>query len=164
MKCLPPFNIKGTQEPARDTQPVGAVTKGGQGESQADYSGFQKVMRQLVMANQVAARGPDDPSVAGHLLRARDAAGKPLSDEQLVCEFGVMFQGGHDTTARTMAWALCVPQSRISSRSVLPLHLLACSLTDAACLPVMFSPSAGMPAESLQHDYKSAPTSCMQLT
>ncbi|KAK9832528.1 hypothetical protein WJX81_006054 [Elliptochloris bilobata] len=87
------------------TRDAGAVERG-QGASKADYSGFQKVMRQLVAANQAAERGPGDASVAGHLLRTRDAAGKPLSDEQLVCEFGVMFQGGHDTTARTMAWAL----------------------------------------------------------
>jgi len=83
------------------------VAKGGKGDRTADYSGFQKIMRQFVTANQAADRGPSDASVAGHLLRTRDAAGKPLSDEQLVCEFGVMFQGGHDTTARTMAWALC---------------------------------------------------------
>ena len=78
----------------------------GQGAAKADYSGFQKVMRQLVASNKAADRGLSDPSVAGHLLRTLDAAGKPLPDEQLVCEFGVMFQGGHDTTARTMAWAL----------------------------------------------------------
>ena len=85
---------------------VQAAAKRGQGAAKADYSGFQKVMRQLVAANKAADRGPSDPSVAGHLLRTLDAAGKLLPDEQLVCEFGVMFQGGHDTTARTMAWAL----------------------------------------------------------
>jgi cytochrome P450 len=92
--------------PAKKACPI-AVAKGGKGDRTADYSGFQKIMRQLVAANQAADRGLSDASVAGHLLRTRDAAGKPLSDEQLVCEFGVMFQGGHDTTARTMAWALC---------------------------------------------------------
>ena len=85
---------------------VRAAAERGQGAAKADYSGFQKVMRELVAANQAADRGPSDPSVAGHLLRTLGAVGKPLPDEQLVCEFGVMFQGGHDTTARTMAWAL----------------------------------------------------------
>lgn len=46
---------------------------------------------------QVQARGPPsehDPTIAGHLLRLRDERGKPLSDERLHAEFGVMFIGG----------------------------------------------------------------------
>lgn len=46
---------------------------------------------------QVQARGSpreDDPTIAGHLLRLRDAQGRPLSQERLHAEFSVMFIGG----------------------------------------------------------------------
>lgn len=51
---------------------------------------------------QVQARGPpseDDSTIAGHLLRIRDAEGRPLTQEQLHSEFSVMFIGGEPSSS-----------------------------------------------------------------
>ena len=46
---------------------------------------------------QVKARGPpaeDDMTIAAHLMRLRDAAGRPLSDARMHAEVSIMFIGG----------------------------------------------------------------------
>ena len=49
----------------------------------------------------------DDESLGAHLLRIRDARGRPLPDERLLPHLGMMFFAGSDTTAHTMTWSLC---------------------------------------------------------
>ena len=48
----------------------------------------------------------DDGSIGAHLLRIRDADGKPLPDERLLPHIGMFFFAGFDTTGHTMAWTL----------------------------------------------------------
>lgn len=66
--------------------------------------------RMRALLAELKARGPpaeDDASIAAHLLRIRDpATGRPLTDEQLAGEVGLMFFAGFETTGHTMAWAL----------------------------------------------------------
>ncbi len=48
----------------------------------------------------------DANSIAGHLLRLRDPAGRPLSGARLMEEFSVFFIAGSETTGHTIAWTL----------------------------------------------------------
>lgn len=62
-------------------------------------------------AAQVKARGPpgpEDGSVAAHLLRLRDAMGAPLPDAALAGEFGVFFTAGIESAGHAITWTLCV--------------------------------------------------------
>ena len=58
----------------------------------------------------VKAKGPveeSDVTVAAHLLRIKDpATGKPLPDDRIAAEIGVLFTGGFETTGHTIAWAM----------------------------------------------------------
>ncbi len=61
---------------------------------------------------QVKARaepGPEDVSIAAHLLRLRDpATGGPLPDALLAGEFGVFFAAGIESAGNAISWTLCV--------------------------------------------------------
>ncbi len=57
-----------------------------------------------IIADTRARRAPDDPSLIGQLLDARDENGQPLGDEALRDEAAVLFMAGHETTANTLAW------------------------------------------------------------
>jgi fatty acid synthase len=48
----------------------------------------------------------DDESLGAHLLRIRDADGRPLPDERLLPHIGMIFFAGMDTTGHTMSWTL----------------------------------------------------------
>lgn len=64
-------------------------------------------MRGLV--KEIQARGPpkdDDPTLAAHLLRIRDASGNPLSQDKLASEIAFFLIGGFETTGHTISWAL----------------------------------------------------------
>jgi len=52
------------------------------------------------------------------LLRARDADGNPMSDEQVRDEAMTLFLAGHETTAIALSWACyLIAQDRASRRS-----------------------------------------------
>ena len=56
------------------------------------------------------SKGPledSDMTVAAQLLRIRDPkTGKPLPDDRIAAEIGVLFTGGFETTGHTIAWAM----------------------------------------------------------
>ena len=57
----------------------------------------------------------EDASIGGHLLRVRDAAGRPLPFARLWSELSIFFMAGMETTAHAITWALCArtcPHSR----------------------------------------------------
>ncbi|KAK9837127.1 hypothetical protein WJX81_004899 [Elliptochloris bilobata] len=68
----------------------------------------QALMRDL--AEEVHARGArseeEDPTVAGHLMRVRDAAGRPLPFTRLWSEISIVFMAGMETTGHTISWTL----------------------------------------------------------
>eukprot|EP00884_Botryococcus_braunii_P009649 jgi/Botrbrau1/18686/Bobra.0386s0014.1 len=51
-------------------------------------------------------------NIAGHLLRIRDARGRPVSPRLMQAQIGALFWAGHDTTGHTMAWCLFAIASR----------------------------------------------------
>ena len=85
-------------------------------KGEQDFIDFRRIMADLLA--EIKARGPpqdSDVSVAAHLLRISDpATGRPLPDDRLAAEIGVLFTGGFETTGHTIAWALWVPPSRAS--------------------------------------------------
>ena len=48
----------------------------------------------------------DMMSRAGHLLRLKDAQGRPLTKARLMAEFAIFFIAGSETTGHTVAWTL----------------------------------------------------------
>lgn len=73
----------------------------------AAYRQFQALMRDLL--EEIQARGPpspDNPTLAAYLLRIRDPKGKPLSQDKLAAEIGILFIGAFETTGHTIAWTL----------------------------------------------------------
>ncbi len=61
------------------------------------------------LVDHCKARPPteaDANSIAGHLLRLRDANGQPLSPARLQEEFSIFFIAGSETTGHTIAWTL----------------------------------------------------------
>lgn len=62
------------------------------------------------LLREIKGRGPlkdSDVSIAAHLLRIVDPkTGKPLPDDRVAAEIGVLFTGGFETTGHTIAWAL----------------------------------------------------------
>src|SRR5262249_7169624 len=52
------------------------------------------------------ARGADEGDVVSALLRARDADGTAMTDDELVGQANVLFLAGHETTANTLTWTL----------------------------------------------------------
>jgi cytochrome P450 len=61
-----------------------------------------------IIADTRARRAPDDRSLIGQLLDARDENGNALSNEAVRDEAAVLFMAGYETTANTMAWALFI--------------------------------------------------------
>jgi cytochrome P450 len=57
-----------------------------------------------IIADTRARRAPNDRSLIGQLLDARDEDGNALSDEAVRDEAAVLFMAGHETTANTLAW------------------------------------------------------------
>jgi cytochrome P450 len=57
-----------------------------------------------IIANIRRRRTPDDRSLIGQLLNARDENGNALSNEAVRDEAVVLFMAGHETTANTLAW------------------------------------------------------------
>ncbi len=57
------------------------------------------------MIDQRRADGEDRGDFLSMLLGARDAAGRPLSDEQVRAEAITLFIAGHETTAQALTWA-----------------------------------------------------------
>eukprot|EP00884_Botryococcus_braunii_P023274 jgi/Botrbrau1/9630/Bobra.0131s0010.1 len=71
------------------------------------FKNHHKMIGDLV--KEVQARGPpkaDDMTIAAHLMRIRDEAGRPLPTGRLQAEFSTMFGAGTDTTGHSMAWTL----------------------------------------------------------
>ena len=68
--------------------------------------------REIACSGQVKARGepgPDDVSIAAHLLRLRDpTTGQPLPDDLLAGEFGLFFSAGIESAGNAISWTLCV--------------------------------------------------------
>ncbi len=59
--------------------------------------------------------GPEDVSIAAHLLRLRDpVSGRPLPDALLAGEFGVFFAAGIESAGNAISWTLCVPSIRVT--------------------------------------------------
>lgn len=83
---------------------VQSVRKGEQ-----DFRDFRQIMSDLLA--EIKARGPpkdSDVSVAAHLLRIKHpATGRPIPDDRIAAEIGVLFTGGFETTGHTIAWAMC---------------------------------------------------------
>ena len=50
----------------------------------------------------------DDESLGAQLLRIRDPQGRPMPDERLLPNLGILFFAATDTTGHTMANTLCV--------------------------------------------------------
>lgn len=48
----------------------------------------------------------EDWSIGGHLMRVRDAAGRPLPFVRLWSELSIFFMAGMETTAHAITWAL----------------------------------------------------------
>ncbi|BDA50154.1 Cytochrome P450 3A13 [Coccomyxa sp. Obi] len=72
------------------------------------FRAFRARMMQLLQ--EVKARGepgPEDVSIAAHLLRLRDqATGRPLPDALLAGEFGVFFAAGIESAGNAISWTL----------------------------------------------------------
>ncbi len=78
--------------------------------AEAESQKLQVLLAELVQDCQ--KRSPEaagDKSIAGHLLRLRDAKGQPLSFRRMVQEFFIFFLAGSETTGHTIAWTLCAP-------------------------------------------------------
>jgi cytochrome P450 len=101
---------------------VQSVRKGEQ-----DFVDFRKIMSDLL--HEIKSRGPlkdSDVSVAAHLLRIVDpSTGKPLPDDRIAAEIGVLFTGGFETTGHTIAWAMLTsPHSFPSTPTLLSLAVM----------------------------------------
>ena len=75
--------------------------------AEAEASKLQVLLEELVQ--DCEKRSPEaagDKSIAGHLLRLRDAKGQPLSFSRMVQEFFIFFLAGSETTGHTIAWTL----------------------------------------------------------
>ena len=77
-------------------------------ETQRDLH-FAQEFRRLrhVVGERIAARraAPSQrPDILGMLLAARNRAGTPMSDEQLVSEIMTLIVAGHETTASALGW------------------------------------------------------------
>ncbi len=69
---------------------------------------------QLSVLLQKARQEPGGTSLLHALLQARDEAGKPLDEIELLDNIRTLFLAGHETTATTTAWAvlhLCLDRS-----------------------------------------------------
>ncbi|KAK9819693.1 hypothetical protein WJX72_001295 [[Myrmecia] bisecta] len=59
------------------------------------------------LLNEIRTTPPAPSTIAGHLLRIKDpATGKPLADERILPEIGILFLAGFETTGHTAAWIL----------------------------------------------------------
>jgi cytochrome P450 len=58
------------------------------------------------IADRRQARDVDHHDMLGHLLAARDEAGRPLGEPEICDQLRLMMIAGHDTTAATIAWAI----------------------------------------------------------
>ncbi len=76
---------------------------------------YQLLIERLVA--ELRERGPPAPgdtTIAAHLLRITDpATGRPLSDAQLAPECAVLYLAGVETSAHTVAFALCAALPRL---------------------------------------------------
>ncbi|CAL8464888.1 g4423 [Coccomyxa elongata] len=75
--------------------------------AEAEAQKLQVLLEELVQDCQ--KRSPEaagDKSIAGHLMRLRDAKGQPLSFKRMVQEFFIFFLAGSETTGHTIAWTL----------------------------------------------------------
>ncbi len=74
-----------------------------------------------IVAEQIARRraaGGADDDVLSLLLRARDEAGQPLSDDELQDELMTLLVAGHETTATALCWCfeLILSHPRVRAR------------------------------------------------
>jgi cytochrome P450 len=76
-----------------------------------------------IIERYATERKPDDTSVIGALLDARDESGKPLSRKAVRNEAAVIFMAGHETTANTLAWAWYLISQSQAVRTKLELEL-----------------------------------------
>lgn len=66
-----------------------------------------RALREVVAVRRAAGGGGAD--ILSLLLAARDADGRPMSDEELVDELVTMLAAGHETTATALSWTFaCV--------------------------------------------------------
>ncbi|CAL8472312.1 g11855 [Coccomyxa elongata] len=77
----------------------------------------------------------DAGSIAGHLLRLRDARGKPLTTERLIEEFEIFFIAGSETTGHTIAWTLYFLATHPKAMARLEAELDAAGLLKTAANP-----------------------------
>ncbi|HLZ27604.1 MAG TPA: cytochrome P450 [Chloroflexota bacterium] len=68
---------------------------------------LQGALLELIDARRRTLSSPaDQEDVLGLLVRARDAAGQALSDEQLLAHVNILLVAGHETTTTLGAWLL----------------------------------------------------------
>lgn len=72
---------------------------------QADVAALERLLRGEIARARAAPEGSRD-DVLTLLLSARDEAGQPMPDDELVDELRTLVIAGHETTATTLAWAL----------------------------------------------------------
>ncbi len=64
----------------------------------------ERTVRAVIAARRAA--GAEGGDVLSTLLHARDEAGEPLSEDQLVEHAGVMLLAGHETSSNALTWTL----------------------------------------------------------
>eukprot|EP00884_Botryococcus_braunii_P020300 jgi/Botrbrau1/6954/Bobra.0215s0031.1 len=118
---------------------------GGKGykEGEAAIALFQNVIDgiyQEMMSRKEELK--ESTNLAGHLIRLRDPAGRPLTAESIKAQIGVIIFAGHDTTGNTISWTLFLISRypEIEARVMDELDSLGLLATKANPTPRDFTP------------------------
>ncbi|NJM07868.1 cytochrome P450 [Candidatus Gracilibacteria bacterium] len=94
------------------------------------------LLHELLAARRAQPATDTPHDVVGMIVHARDEAGQPLSDAQIIAHINILLVAGHETTTALAAWALYLLASMPAQRERIEAEIAAVVASDTEPLSI----------------------------